>query len=245
MRQLRVLMQPIRTEGPGGRAIVSGFELGFSPLGRATGPTVDEASAVLELSCVLVSKIRQDERSPPAPLATLSGTLAAGAGGVDFALAGPPQQSGNLTDTVESGGHRRPRRRLLLRLPDTTELPLLLPDLVQVTSGLMEVVAKLTVNGDVHADVDKNEVLDVPLLPLRLTHAVFELVDGAGKPLKQVAASFQSSEGDTLQATTDDFGEIFLDGARGQTYSLVELLPADDDRVAVVETRVDEGIAVA
>ena len=131
MRQLRVLMQPIRTEGPGGRAIVSGFELDFSPLGRATVPAVDQATAMLEL------------------------------------------------------------------------------------------------------------------LPLRLTHAVFELVDGAGKPLQQVAASFQASDGEAVEATTDDFGEIFLDGAQGQTYSLLELLPADDDRVAVIETRVDENVTVA
>jgi len=245
MRQLRVLMQPIRTEGPGGRAIVSGFELDFSPLGRAIGPVVDRATAVLELSCLLVSKIRQDERSPAVPLATLNGTLSVGPRGADFTLSAPPRQAGNLTDPVESGGHRRPRRSLIFRLPDATEQRLLLPDSMQVTSGLMEVMAKLTVNGDVHADIDKNEVLDVPLLPLRLTHAVFELVDGAGQPLKQVAASFRASDGQTLEATTDDFGEIFLDAAQGQTYSLLELLPAGDDRVAVVETRVDEDVAVA
>jgi hypothetical protein len=245
MRQLRVLMQPIRTEGPGGRAIVSGFDLDFSPLGRATGPALDQATAIVELSCILISKIRRDERSEPVPLVTLSGTLSVGLGGVDFTLAAPPQQPGNLTDPIESDGHRRPRRRLLLRLSDATELPLLLPDLVQVTSGFMQITAKLTVNGDVHADVDQNEVLDVPLLPLRLTHAVFELVDGAGQPLKQVTASFETSEGETLEATTDDFGEIFLDGAQGQTYSLLELLPSDDDRVAVVETRIDESAAVA
>ena len=226
--------------------MVVGFELGLTPLGRATGPAVDQAPTTLELSCVLVSKIRLDERSEPEQLATFTGTLSVGNGGTDFVLDGPPQQDPTLTDVVEQDGHRRPRRKLLATMPDGSELPLLLPDLMQVPFGFMEVMAKLTVNGDVHADVDKNEVLDVPLLPLSLTHAVYFFVDGNGDPLSQFTASFQSSEGEQLEATTDDFGELFLDAAQGQSYTLLDVLPADDDRVAVVETNVsDHETAVA
>jgi hypothetical protein len=236
MRQLRGLMQPIRTEGPSGRAVVGAFALDFSQLGRALGPVIDGTPTTVELSCVRIDKIRLDERSEPVALATLSGTLSLSAGGASFVLDGSPTQDASLTDVVEQDGHRRPRRKLLAKLPDGSELPLLLPDLMQVESAFMEVTAKLTVGGDVHADESLNEVLDVPLLPLSLTHAIFHFVDGNGEPLKQVAASFQSSTGETLQATTDDFGELYLDATAEQSYTLLEALPADDERVAVVET---------
>jgi len=147
---------------------------------------------------------------------------------------------------VEQDGHRRPRRKLFAKFPDGSQVALLLPDLMQVPTGFMEVMAKLTVDGDVHADVDQNEVLDVPLLPLSATNAVFHFVDGNDQALAQVTASFQSATGEQLQATTDDFGEVYLDASQGQSYTLVEVLPADDDRVAVVEAGIsDEGTALA
>lgn len=241
MGQLRVLMQPIRAEGPSERTTVSGFTLRFSALGRVSGPPLDGASATVELTCLLVSNIRQNVRSDPAPLATLMGTLSLRNGAAELRVDRPAQQDASLTDVLEQDGHRRPRRKLRARMPDGSELALLLPDLVQVPSGFMEVMAKLTVNGVVHADVGQNAVLDVPLLPLGLTHAVFHFVDGTTEPLKRLRASFQSSLGETLEAETDDFGELFLEASQGQSYTLLEVLPGDEDRLAVVETSISGG----
>lgn len=229
-------MTPIETTARGGRTIVAGFQLGFQRLGRAVGPTLDAAETKVELSCVLISKIRADERSAPEPLATVNGTLTSDGASLDFALIEPLESDPSRSELVEDDGHRRPRRRLQLRLASGKDFVLLLPDTVQVRSGHMEIMAKLTVAGDVHADETQNDVLDVPLLPLSLTHAVFHFVDSNDEPLKQVSVEFDVSTGEKIQATTDDFGEIYLDAALGQTHTLSQVLPADDDRVAVVET---------
>jgi hypothetical protein len=239
MRHLRVVMDPIQTTGASGRRVVRGFLLDFSSLGRAVGPTLVDAAVTIELSCVLITKIRADERSAPEPLATLTGTLSADGASTQFSLdAASPDSS--LGEVLEQGGHRRPRRKLMIELRDGSKRPLLLPDTMQVPRGFMEVSAKLTVNGEVHADVDQNEILDVPLLPLSFSHALFNFVDSSGQPLAQLNAEFEVSGGEPIAATTDDFGDLFLDASEGQTYTLLQVLPAEDDRVAVMETSVSE-----
>jgi hypothetical protein len=246
MNHLRVVMQPIRRGGPGGRAIVGGFELDFSRRGVAVAPPITDAALEVELSCVLITKIREDERTDPEPFATLTGTLSCDATGTLFSLDETPPQNPPPSDVVEQDGHRRPRRKLTLKTPDGTEVPLFFPDSMQVPFGFVEVTAKLTVNGELHADAEHNDTLDVPLLPLRLTHAIFNFVDGDGQPLRGVNAEYEDSNGEQVSATTDDFGDVYLDAQLGQTYSLVQVLPADDDRVAVVETSVSgDNVAVA
>jgi hypothetical protein len=245
MRQVRVVMMPIETTARGGRTIVTGLELNFQCLGRAVGGKLDAAAAKVELSCVLISKIRQDERGVPEPLATLNGTLTSDGTSVAFSLIEPVEVDPSLSELVEEGGHRRPRRKLRLRLASGQDLPLLLPDAQQVRSGHLEVMAKLTIAGEVHADETQNDVLDVPLLPLSLTHAVFHFVDSNDEPLQGVTVELDVSTGEKIQATTDDFGEIYLDAALGQTHTLSQILPADDARVAVVETSISADSAVA
>ncbi len=246
MRHLRVVMVPKRSVGGGGAAIVSGFSLTFSRLGHAVGPVLFQASAAVELSCVLIDKIRADERGEPVPLATLRGQLSADPSGSELSLSEPVAQDPALSEVFEHEGHRRPRRRLLVEIGRAPPLELLLPDEMQVTSGFMEVTAKLSVNGEVHADETQNEVLDVPLLPLKLTHALFHFVDSAGEPLAQRTVVFQESAGETFEAVTDDFGEIYLDASRGQRFTVVNLLPAGEAPVAIVETQVsDSASAVA
>jgi len=117
---------------------------------------------------------------------------------------------------------------------------------MQVPSGFMEVTAKLSVNGEVHGESTQNEILDVPLLPLSVTHAIFHFVDNGNQPLQQITAQFQVSTGEEQEATTDDFGEVYLDAAQEQSYTLLQVLPAEDDRLAVVETSLDaDSVAVA
>jgi hypothetical protein len=190
---------------------------------------------------VLITKVRIDERSAPEPLATLQGQVTSSPSGGEFLLTGPPTQSPDLGEIFERGGHRRPRRRLFLSIGDQPQLTLLLPDTMQVRSGFMEVTAKLTVNGEVHADETQNEILDVPLLPPELTHAVFHFVDSKGEALAQRTIDFETSGGEPVTAVTDDFGEVYLDGSLGQRYTVTEILPAGDAPVAVVETRVIDG----
>jgi hypothetical protein len=240
MRHLRVVMDPIQTTGASGRMVVRGFLLDFSSLGRAVGPTLVDAAATIELSCVLITKIRADERSAPEPLATLTGTLTADAASMQFTMDGVSQDP-SLGEVLLQEGHRRPRRKLVVELRDGRQRPLLLPDTMQVPTGFMEVSVKLTVNGEVHADVDQNEILDVPLLPLSFSHALFNFVDSSGQPLAQLNAEFEVSSGEQIEAATDDFGDVFLDASEGQTYKLLQVLPAEDDRVAVMETSVIEG----
>jgi hypothetical protein len=243
---LRVVMAPLRSEVPDGRAIVAGFELAFGRRGRAVGAAVVKAATKIELVGELIKNVRLDERAEPVALGTLNGELSTDAATSLFVNDGPIEQDASLDETFEQDGHRRPRRRLLVKIPDGDELELFLPDSLQVSSGHLEIKAKLTVSGALHADVDANDTLDVPLLPLRLTHAVFKFVDSAGKPLAGLSAEFEKSDGSKIEATADDFGELFLDASNKQTYRLVDTLPAEDERVAVLETSLtggDTGIA--
>jgi hypothetical protein len=187
---------------------------------------------------VLVKGIRADERGTPEPLATLSGQLTSDRAGTELTLSSAPLQTPPLDEVFERHGRRRPHRRLFIEVGRQPPVALLLPDALQVRSGFMEVTAKLTVNGEVHADESQNDTLDVPLLPLSLTHALFHFVDSAGEALAQRTVQFDTSLGETREAVTDDFGEIHLDASRGERFTVTQLLPAGDAPIAVVETRV-------
>lgn len=227
-------MTPVRVDGRTGRVVVPGCEVRFSPLGSVPAK-FEKTAAKLELSGSLVMDIRESELTEPTVLGFVEGEVTSGGAGTLFRTTAPFQQNDpTLAETFEKEGHRRPRRKLFLRFVQDAqgpELTVLLPDEMQVLSGHVEVFAKLTVGGSEHGTEEENDVLDVPLLPLRETHAVFQFFDGAGEPLSELTARFESG-GDEIEATTDAFGEIFLDASENQTYTFIDAVPADE-RLAV------------
>lgn len=235
MSNLRVLLTPVRVNGPFGRVFIPGVEVGVSPLGSVPA-RFDQAPAKLEFSCLLVTDIRLSERTAPVGLGSVAGAVTSQAVAPVFAPTAPFEPLSVLTDSFEKEGRRRPRRRIFLRFvdaPTTADMIVLLPDALQVLSGHMEVLVKLSVAGGEQGTEEQNDVLDVPLLPLRQTHAVFQFFDGSGEPLRDLTARFDSA-GNEIEATTDAFGEIFLEASDSRSYTFIEALPADE-RVALVD----------
>ena len=233
-------LEPVFSNTEPGRTSVPRFRVRLEALGGAPA-TLQGAAASVALSCEVKDRVRTAEEPTAVPFATLEGVVNVKAGQApSFVLSATTQEP--LSEDFEQEGHRRPRRRVELVDPDVVGAEprvLLLPDAAQLPQGFAELFATLTVDGAAHGTEDAHDVLDIPLVPFALTHAVFKFVDAAGKPKQGLPVRVRSSAADEREVTTDDFGEIYLDAVDGQIYEVTALLPEEDERLAMVSENSD------
>lgn len=244
MSLLRVRLDPVPGVELPQHLLVRGMTIGISRFG-AGGKRRLEGAATFEFGCAVTDRALKKPGSPTV-FATLSGHLR-----VDGDLARlidpivtqvPPLEAEFVVD-----GHKRPRRELGLDLSPlggpTTGPSLFLPDDAQIEHGHAEISVALSVDGAAHGDAAINDVLDLPLVPFRQTHAVFRLVDGAGAPLIAQRVKVKSSLDEELEAETDQHGEIYLSAFDGRSYEIIELIQPEEEALALVTQTSTGGLA--
>lgn len=210
-----------------------------------------EASVKIEFLCSVRKAALEEPKGAPTPFAVLTGKVSVAGGAPVFTIAEPVSYVPPLDVVFEKDGHKRPRRKVELKadrilpaaLGEAKKLELFLPDDAQIATGFAEISAVLTVDGSPEGKADENDVFDLPLLPLYLTHAMFEFVDGEGRPKKSFQVRVKSSLGKELEVESDDHGNVYLEASPGESFEVVEILPNLEEKLALVTSSSTEGFA--
>lgn len=112
-----------------------------------------------------------------------------------------------------------------VRKPKKSAKRLLLPDDAHQSTGFLEIHLSLSIEGSDEAELDLGDILDIPLVPRLDSLVSFKLLDHHQEPLMGKQLRIKDPDGDILEETTDENGEIFLEADEGEAFEFLGIVP--------------------